>query len=133
MIRRCFLTSFAALAAALLAVAAAQAEPLTLTVLNATVTDVSPTGSPADAEPALSISLSPESTAAFAAFTAANIGKTVEFRYDGKVLAAGVIRDHITNGRLRIGGGDYTRGELRTLANLVPVGRVTMQAEVVEP
>ena len=119
------------LAAALLASAAvAVAEPLTLNVLNATVTDVF-VGAPG--EPAgLSITLSPESTAAFAAFTAANIGKTVELRLDGKPVLAAVVRETITNGRVRV-SGMFTRQELKDIANRVPDGGVVMQAEVVSP
>ena len=109
----------------------AVAEPLTLNVINATVTDVFRSDGPG--EPAgLSIALSPESAAAFAAFTAANIGKTVELRLDGKPVLSAVVREAITNGRVRV-SGMFTRQELKDIANRVPDGGVLMQAEVVSP
>jgi preprotein translocase subunit SecD len=111
----------------------ALAGPLVLALANATVTDVSPTGSPFDAIPGLSISLSPESAAAFGDFTAANIGKTIELRLEGKVVASGIVREAITNGRLRVEGGPFTRTELRNIATRVPDGVIRLEVEVVAP
>jgi preprotein translocase subunit SecD len=117
-------------AALLASVVVAVAEPLTLHILNATVTDVFQGG---PGEPAgLSITLQPESTAAFAAFTAANIGKQIELRLDGKAVLSGVIGEAITNGRVRV-GGNFTRQELKEFANRTPDGGFVMQAEVVAP
>jgi preprotein translocase subunit SecD len=112
---------------ALIATGALAGEVLKLTVDNATMTTVQGTG------PAMSISLSPESTDAFAAFTAANIGKTMVLRMDGKTLISGVIREAITNGRFRVGGEDFTAAELRALATSVPYGKVAMEAEIADP
>jgi preprotein translocase subunit SecD len=118
-------------AVALLASAAvALAEPLTLNILNATVTDV--VDGSATPPAGLSITLQPESTAAFAAFTAANIGKTVELRLNGKTVLSGIIGEVITNGRVRV-GGNFTRQELKDFANRTPDGGFVMTAEVVGP
>ncbi len=114
---------------AMLATVPAEAEPLTLQILNATVTDVFE-GS--GVQPAgLSVTLKPESTEAFAAFTAANIGKNVELKLNGKTVLSGVIGEPITNGRVRVGGGDYTRQELRQFAAGTPDGGFVMTVEVV--
>jgi preprotein translocase subunit SecD len=120
------------LTTALLTVAtAAIAAPLSLDVVNATVTDVvSETGR---GQPAgLTITLSPDSAVAFGAFTAANVGKTVELRMDGRPVLSAVVREAITNGRVRI-GGNFTRAELRDIANSVPISGTKMEAEVVSP
>jgi preprotein translocase subunit SecD len=114
--------------ALLASVSVATAEPLTLRVLNATVTDVAIPGVPEAA--GLSITLQPESTDAFAAFTAANIGKTVELKLNGKVVLTGVIGEPITNGRVRV-GGNYNRQDLRQFAAGTPDGGFVMTAEVV--
>jgi preprotein translocase subunit SecD len=120
-------------AAAFLAASAAvaAAAPLALDVVNATVTDVvDETGR---VQPAgLTITLSQESAAAFGAFTAANIGKTVELRMNGKPVLTAVVREAITNGRVRI-GGNFTRAELMAIANAVPISGIQMEAEVVSP
>lgn len=107
------------------------AAPLALFVVNATVTDVAlqdgriqPAG--------LSISLSPESALAFGEFTSANIGKRVELRIDGKPVLSAVIAEPIFHGRLRV-GGDFSRAELKKLANDIPDGGIRMEAELVAP
>jgi preprotein translocase subunit SecD len=117
--------------ALLLSAASATAAPLRLEVVNATVTEVvqgSPRGEPAG----LTITLSAESAAAFGEFTAANIGKTVELRLDGKPVLTAVVREAITGGRVRI-GGNFDRNELKDIANRVPISGAIMEAEVIAP
>lgn len=119
------------LVAALLAAfaGAAFAAPLKLDVVNATVTDVvQDRGQPAG----LTITLSQESAAAFGEFTAANIGKTVEIRMNGKAILTAVVREAITGGRVRV-GGNFTRAELMAIANAVPISGIAIEAEVVSP
>jgi preprotein translocase subunit SecD len=121
----------AVMTALLLSAASATAAPLRLEVVNATVTEVvqgSPRGEPAG----LTITLSAESAAAFGEFTAANIGKTVELRLDGKPVLTAVVREAITGGRVRI-GGNFDRNELKDIANRVPISGAIMEAEVIAP
>ena len=107
------------------------AEPLRLVVVNATVTEVVE-GSPRGEAAGLTITLSPESAKAFGDFTAANIGKTVELRLDGKPVLSAVVREAITGGRVRI-GGNFDRADLKDIANRVPISGTIMEAEVVDP
>ena len=119
--------AFVAVAALLATTATAVAEPVKFPLANATVTTVRDTGT------ALSLSVAPEAASDFHAFTLANVGATVEFRIEGTTLLKAVILEPITNGRLRVGGGDFTLAELKALANRVPDGGLVMEAEVVAP
>ena len=69
-----------ALSIFILAAAPAAAAPLALSVVRAYVLT-----EPATGQPALSLTLSPDSTAAFGALTTASIGKVVELRIDARV------------------------------------------------
>ena len=125
------MTSLFAAAFLVASATVAVAAPLALDVVNATVTDVvDETGR---VQPAgLTITLSQESAAAFGEFTAANIGKTVELRMNGKPVLTAVVREAITGGRVRI-GGNFTRAELMAIANAVPISGIQMEAEVLSP
>jgi preprotein translocase subunit SecD len=114
------------------ATAVAAADPLPLTVVNGTVTNVL-IGRDLGGTPGLSLTLSPESAAAFGDFTAANIGKTVVIRIDGKPVLSAVVREPIYGGRVRISGADFSFAELRAIANRIDLNTVKVEAEVVPP
>jgi preprotein translocase subunit SecD len=78
--------------------AAALAAPLALKV-DAALASFDSTGAAV-----VNARLEPESGRAFAEFTAANVGRRVEFRVDGEAVAAPVIRDPITGGEIVISG-----------------------------
>jgi preprotein translocase subunit SecD len=108
------------IAAALLLAAsvAASADPDTFSVAGASVER--PLGQP----PALSIQLSPASTAAFAVFTRANVGKTIVLTVDGKSILTATLRDPILGGTVMV-SGDFSTADLDALAAaLSTAGRV---------
>ena len=108
------------------AVAPALAEPVAFGVSDAVV--MRDTGGTAG----LMLTLSPDSAARFAAFTIANVGRTVAIRIDGKTVMAPVIRDPIPGGVLRI-SGNFTRDELNDLAARLLSGAARVEAEVEGP
>jgi hypothetical protein len=71
-------------------------------------------------QPTLDIQLAPESRQAFARFTAANVGKAVALRTDGRLLATPVIRAPIENGSIALdpGVGDYSIPVSETMRSL---------------
>ena len=108
------------IAAALLLAATlgADADPLTFSVAGATLQRTP--GQPS----ALSITLSPESTAAFAVFPRANVGKTIVLSVDGKSILTATLRDPILGGTVMV-SGDFTTAQLTALAaELSAAGRV---------
>jgi preprotein translocase subunit SecD len=91
----------------------AVADPLPLVIDRAYVGEA--VGS---AEPVLNLKLAPQSATAFAELTAANIGKVVELRIDGKVVFAPTVRDPIKGGEVEI-SGRFSRLELLEAANRI--------------
>ncbi len=94
-------------------VAAAAAGPLTLAVERAFVGDAVGTS-----DPVLDLKLAPQSARDFGDLTAANIGKVVELRIDGRVVLAPVVREAIRTGDVEVAGG-LTRLELLETANRI--------------
>ncbi len=114
----------ASAALSLMAVSAALAEPLPLSVASTEVTrEVGVTAG-------LTVTLSTESARAFATLTTANVGRTIDIRIDGKTVLSPVIRDPITGGQLRI-SGNFERAELDAIAARIASGSSKVEAEVV--
>jgi preprotein translocase subunit SecD len=107
----------------LAAAAPASAAPLALSVARAYVLS-----EPATGQPALAITLSPESTAAFAGFTRENLDKVVEFRIDGKVVMAPTVREPILRGEVQV-SGNFTRLDLLETANRIWSGKARVEVE----
>jgi preprotein translocase subunit SecD len=105
---------------------AASADPLTIEVSSAVVSR------DADGMAGMTIVLAPESAAAFAALTAANIGKTVTIQIDGETVLSAVIRDAITGGQVRVSGG-LSFVDLTTLALRLSDGTAKVAADVSAP
>lgn len=98
------------------------AAPLRLTVERAFVGE-------AAGAPVLDLRLAPESAAAFSDLTAANIGKVVELRIDGKVVFAPMVRDRIDKGEVEI-AGQFSRLELLEAANRIWRGTALVEVAV---
>lgn len=81
-----------------LGMAPALADPLALKVATALAAFDS-TGAAV-----VNVRLDPTSQRAFAAFTAANVGRRAELRVDGRVVSSPVIRDAISGGEIVISG-----------------------------
>lgn len=114
---------FAAALAVLFLASPAAAQALRITVTRAYVeTD------DATAQPVLSLTLSPESTAAFADLTKANLNKVVELRVDGRVVTAPMVREPILRGELRI-SGSATRLDFLEIANRIWSGAAVVEVE----
>lgn len=108
-------------AALVLSAGAALAAPLPIKVASATV-EGGMTG------PVLSLKLDEASTKSFADLTAANIGKVVELRIDGKVVMAPVVRDPITTGQVEV-SGDFQADQLNEIALRLNDGTATVEVE----
>jgi preprotein translocase subunit SecD len=107
-----------------LTAAPAAAGPLALSVARAYVVTEEATG-----RPALSLTLSPESTKSFADFTNAHVGRQVDLRIDGKTVMAPTIRDPILKGEVAV-SGTFTRLELLEAANAIWAGTARLEVEV---
>ena len=59
-------------------------------------------------QPIVTITLTPAAREAFARFTAANVGRKVEIRFEGKTILTPVVREPITGGVMQITGPGFT-------------------------
>ena len=100
------------------------AEPLVLAVKTALVLRDQTTG-----EPVLSLTLMPDSAKAFGELTAANVGRVVELRLDGKVVMAPVVRDPILGGLVNVSGA-FAPTELEDVADRIARGDVRVEVAV---
>ncbi len=114
----------AALAVLVFVHGAFAAEPLVLAVKTALVLRDQTTG-----EPVLSLTLMPDSAKAFGELTAANIGRVVELRLDGKVVMAPVVRDPILGGLVNVSGA-FAPTELEDVADRIARGDVRVEVAV---
>ncbi|BCG94379.1 SecDF P1 head subdomain-containing protein [Mesorhizobium sp. 131-2-1] len=112
------------LAMLLLACGLAAAQPLALAVAAATVVR-----DPAPGQDALDLKLTPDSAKAFAAFTVANVGRTIDLSVDGAVVMSPRLLEPILGGEIMV-GGRFSRNELRRLAERISSGsgKVTVDA-----
>ena len=100
------------------------AETLVLAVKTALVLRDQTTG-----EPVLSLTLMPDSAKAFGELTAANVGRVVELRLDGKVVMAPVVRDPILGGLVNVSGA-FAPTELEDVADRIARGDVRVEVAV---
>jgi preprotein translocase subunit SecD len=103
---------------------AALAAPLSLDIAAASVGPAAGTN-----EPVLNLTLTLDSAKAFAAFTAANVGRTIELRIDGKVVMAPVVREPITGGLVQI-AGSFRGPEIEDLVHRIVSGAAKVAVEV---
>ena len=115
---------FTGLLSILMAVAVAMAEPLVLGIVQVNVTPAIPEG-----QMALSLDLTPESRQAFAEFTTANVGKTVNLSIDETVMMAPRIVEPITGGKLLV-SGMFATGEVERIAWKILDGDVKVRVDV---
>jgi preprotein translocase subunit SecD len=115
---------FTGLLSILMSIAVAGAEPLVLDIAQVNVTPSVPEG-----QMALSLDLTPESRQAFADFTTANVGKTVNLSIDGTVVMAPRIMEPITGGKLMV-SGNFVAGEVERIARKILDGDVKVQVDV---
>ena len=113
------LTSFAML---LLLCGLAAAEPLTLGVATATVVP------DPSRQAALDLKLTPDSAKAFAAFTSANVGKTIDLSIDGAVVMSPRLVEPILGGEIMV-SGTFAKGELERLARRISSGDAKVAVE----
>jgi preprotein translocase subunit SecD len=122
MARKAIIARLRALALAmpllLLTVRLAAAAPLVLAVASATVVHDQATG-----RPALSLSLTAEGAAAFAAFSTAEAGHQIAVTVDGELVMSPRLIDPILGGEISI-SGDFTAAELADLASRLGAGGV---------
>jgi len=111
------------LAVLLLACGLAAAEPLALAVAAATVVR-----DPAPGQDALDVKLTPDSAKAFAAFTAANVGKTIDLSIDGAVVMSPRLVEPILGGEIMV-SGTFSRDELRRLAERISSGSAMVMVD----
>lgn len=114
----------AALAFLALACGCALADPLVLAVKSAEVAFAHGTN-----QPVLRLTLTPESAKAFGELTAANVGRVVELRLDGKLMMAPVVREPIVGGAIEI-SGDFVPAELKDVADRIAKGDAKVEVAV---
>jgi preprotein translocase subunit SecD len=102
----------------------ALAEPLVLDILRA-----SPGFDAHAREPVVSVYLRPASSAAFFAFTRANVGKRLELRIDGKLVTKTVIGEPIGGGVFQF-DGNFTRDQAREIADRLSTGASKVEVDV---
>jgi hypothetical protein len=72
--------------------------------------------------PAVTVTLRPTATSAFAAFTAAHSGEYIAILVDGRVAALPVINEPIPGGQVEISGGGFDDGTFGQLAAIMVGG-----------
>jgi len=113
--------------AMLLAAGPAAAEPLGLIVPTVEIVP--------DAVPGqmlLRLELTPESRAAFAAFTEWHVGETVDFRIDGQTVMSVRLVEPILGGMFVV-SGMYAKSELEAIARRIEAGKATIEVEAHAP
>ncbi len=103
----------------------ALAEPLRLAVAYASASVDAATG-----QPVIDFRMTEDSAKAFAELTAANVGRTMELRIDGKTVLAPVIREPILGGSGQISGG-LDGVDVDALARRLANGHARMEVEIV--
>ena len=111
-------------AIALLACGFAMAEPLTLAIAKAVVVP-----DPAPGQVALNLKMTPDSTQAFAAFTKANVGRTIDLSVGGSVVMSPWLVEPILGGEVLI-SGRFAKGELSRLAERISAGKAKVTIDV---
>ena len=111
----------------LLATAAAAAERLPLSVAAVEIVpDMVP------GQMLLRLELTPESRAAFAAFTGRHVGETVDFRIDGQMVMSVRLVEPILGGMFVV-SGTFAKGELEAMARRIDAGKASVEVEAHAP
>jgi preprotein translocase subunit SecD len=103
----------------------AVAQPLVLDVAQAQVAFDQRTN-----EPIVAYALTEASTRLFAEFTTKNVGRTTEFRVDGRVVMRPVIREPILQGRGHI-SGRFTVAQVQEIVDQLSRRSAKIEVEVV--
>ena len=106
-------------------VGVAVAESLTIDVTRAELAYDQRSG-----QPLVSFLMTETSKRAFADFTARNVGRTTEFRVDGRVVMRPVIREPITGGSGQI-AGHLSADEAKGIATRLASGAAKIEIDVV--
>jgi preprotein translocase subunit SecD len=121
-LRRAWLLAAAAI---FVSMPAAIAQTLVLDVANASAAFDERTSTPV-----IQITLTPASRAAFADFTAQNVGRKTDVRVDGKSVLQPVIREPITGGVLQVSGG-FTADGAVDIARRLSDGSAPVEVEII--
>ena len=114
----------AGLAMVLIACGVAIAKPVTLAVAEAKVVH-----DPAPGQVALSLKLTAQGKQAFATFTTANVGKTIDLSIGGSVVMSPRLVEPILGGQIMI-SGTFGKGELSRLAERISSGGAKVTVDV---
>jgi preprotein translocase subunit SecD len=114
----------AGMAIVLLACGLVMAEPLTLAIARAVVVP-----DPVPGQVALNLEMTSDSARAFAAFTNANVGKTIDLSVGGAVVMSPRLVEPILGGEVMI-SGRFAKGELRRLAERISAGKAKVTVDV---
>ncbi|TPM41716.1 hypothetical protein [Mesorhizobium sp. B2-3-4] len=113
-----------AVTAMLLVAETAVAEPLRLVVAKAMAVP-----DPASGQTMLSLKLTPDSGKAFATFTEANVGRTVDLSIDGAVVTSPRIVEPIRGGEIMVSGA-FKPGEVERIAERISAGDANVEVDV---
>jgi preprotein translocase subunit SecD len=84
----------------------------------------------ATGEPIVSFTMTENSRRQFAEFTARNVGRTTDFRVDGRSIMKPVIREPIVGGTSQIAGG-FNANDAREMAARLSSGAAKIEVEIV--
>jgi preprotein translocase subunit SecD len=113
-----------AVAIVLLSCGLVTAEPLTLAIAKAVVVP-----DPAPGQVALNLKMTLDTARALAAFTKANVGKTIDLSVGGAVVMSPRLVEPILGGEVMI-SGRFAKGELRRLAERISAGKAKVTVDV---
>jgi preprotein translocase subunit SecD len=108
-------------------IVAANAEPIAIEVVSAEAGFDQRSG-----EPVISFKMTPTSQGQFANFTAANVGRKMDIRVNGKTLMSPVIREPITGGVGQISDRSLTASQAKDLAERIASGRAKIEFEIAQ-
>jgi preprotein translocase subunit SecD len=102
----------------------AAGDPFVLNVIAAS------SGTGYDGRPLVNVVLSDKARQLFGEFTKKNVGRTIETRFEGKVLMRAVLRTSIEGGQLQI-GASFSEEDAKSLATRLSSGSSTIEVEAV--
>jgi preprotein translocase subunit SecD len=108
-------------------IVAANAEPIVIEVVSAELAFDQRSG-----ESVISFKMTPTSQGLFANFTAANVGRKMDIRVDGRTLMSPVIREPITGGTGQIADRSLTASQMKNLAEQIAAGRAKIEFEIAQ-
>lgn len=79
----------------------------------------------------VSLEFDREGTNVFSVATKANIGRQIYLTIDGHIIAAPVIKEEISDGRVII-SGDFSENDATLLSNLIKAGNISVNFEQIE-